>query len=241
MNWEKTPHSSPWWASYGSSFPSSLEERYRDIQSSQTQSFWRARSLLLLESRRRGKRPFLGFTVACSVGSELATFSMGLAGDMMTSLNGTIFRVTGHLCGEFPHKGQWRGALMFSLIWINDWVNNREAGDLRRHRSHYYVNVMDLSTRKLHCIGLGIGESTQTSLCEYRTSAELSAWIPMRVLDTSSTLSLASPRQTQETEESRGSRGWKGNNAKLKENIKTERNIDGLAHGCCVSSALSMA
>ena len=43
-----------------------------------------------------------------------------------------------------PHKGQWRGALMFSLIcvWINDWVNNREAGDLRRHRGHYDVNVM---------------------------------------------------------------------------------------------------
>ena len=43
-----------------------------------------------------------------------------------------------------PHKGQWRGALMFSLIcaWINDWVNNREAGDLRRHRSHYDVNVI---------------------------------------------------------------------------------------------------
>ena len=32
-----------------------------------------------------------------------------------------------------PHKGQWRGALMFALIciWRNDWVNNREAGDLR--------------------------------------------------------------------------------------------------------------
>ena len=43
-----------------------------------------------------------------------------------------------------PHKGQWRGALMFSLICarINDWVNNREAGDLRRHRGHYEVNVM---------------------------------------------------------------------------------------------------
>ena len=43
-----------------------------------------------------------------------------------------------------PHKGQWRGALMFSLIWarINDWVNNREAGDLRRHRGHCDVNVM---------------------------------------------------------------------------------------------------
>ena len=61
---------------------------------------------------------------------------------MMTSLDGNIFRVTGHLCGEFighrwiPHKGQWRGALMFSLICarINGWVNNREAGDLRRHQ-----------------------------------------------------------------------------------------------------------
>ena len=43
-----------------------------------------------------------------------------------------------------PHKGQWREALMFSLIcaWINDWVNNREAGDLRRHRSHFDVNIM---------------------------------------------------------------------------------------------------
>ena len=43
-----------------------------------------------------------------------------------------------------PHKGQWRGALMFSLIcaWINDWVNNREAGDLRRHRAHCDVIVM---------------------------------------------------------------------------------------------------
>ena len=43
-----------------------------------------------------------------------------------------------------PHKGQRRGTLMFSLICaqINCWVNNREAGDLRRHRAHYDVNVM---------------------------------------------------------------------------------------------------
>ena len=42
------------------------------------------------------------------------------------------------------HKGQCRGALMFSLIcvWINDWVNNREAGDLRRYHAHYDVIVM---------------------------------------------------------------------------------------------------
>ena len=55
------------------------------------------------------------------------------------------------LWGEFPrspvtspHKGQWRGALMFSLIctWINRFVNNREAGDLRFHRFHYDVIVM---------------------------------------------------------------------------------------------------
>ena len=33
---------------------------------------------------------------------------------------------------------------MFSLIcvWINSWVNSREAGDLRRHRGHYDVSVM---------------------------------------------------------------------------------------------------
>ena len=44
------------------------------------------------------------------------------------------------------HKGQWRGALMFSLIcvWINGSVNNREAGDLRRYRTHYDVIVMHM-------------------------------------------------------------------------------------------------
>ena len=44
-----------------------------------------------------------------------------------------------------PHKGQWRGALIFSLIcvWINSWVNNRDAGDLRRYRTHYDVSVMN--------------------------------------------------------------------------------------------------
>ena len=43
-----------------------------------------------------------------------------------------------------PHKGQWRGALMFSLIcaWTNGWANHRDAGDLRRHRAHYNVAVM---------------------------------------------------------------------------------------------------
>ena len=60
---------------------------------------------------------------------------------MMTSSNGNIFRVTGHLCGT----------LMFILIcaWTNGWVNNREAGDLRRYRGHYDVIVMPLCTLEL--------------------------------------------------------------------------------------------
>ena len=43
-----------------------------------------------------------------------------------------------------PHKGQWRGALMFTLICarINGWVSNPEAGDLRRHHAHYDAIVM---------------------------------------------------------------------------------------------------
>ena len=43
-----------------------------------------------------------------------------------------------------PHKGECHGALMFSFVcvWINDWVNNREAGDFGSHRAHYDVTVM---------------------------------------------------------------------------------------------------
>ena len=47
--------------------------------------------------------------------------------------------------GNSPHKGQWRGTLMFSVIcvWINGWINNGEAVDLRRPRAHYDVTVMN--------------------------------------------------------------------------------------------------
>ena len=58
-----------------------------------------------------------------------------------------------------PHKGQWRGALMFSAIcvWINDWVNNREAGDLRRHRAHCDVIVMSVC-EKNRCDQMSISQ-----------------------------------------------------------------------------------
>ena len=48
---------------------------------------------------------------------------------------------------DSPGKGQWRGALMFSLIcpWTNSWGNNWDAGDLRRHRAHYDVIVVGAS------------------------------------------------------------------------------------------------
>ena len=72
--------------------------------------------------------------------STKATFSEIF---MMTSSNGNIFRVTGHLCGEFagprwfPHTKASNVELWcFSLVCarINGWVNTGPAGDLRRHR-----------------------------------------------------------------------------------------------------------
>ena len=47
-----------------------------------------------------------------------------------------------------PHKGRLRGALMFSLMYacINGWINNGEAGDLRRHYADYDVTVMLLQS-----------------------------------------------------------------------------------------------
>ena len=71
--------------------------------------------------------------------------------NMMTSSNRNIFRVTGPLCGEFTGY-QWiprtkasdeeLWCFLWSAPWINGWVNNPEAGDLRRQRAHYDVIVM---------------------------------------------------------------------------------------------------
>ena len=70
--------------------------------------------------------------------------------DMMTSSNGNIFRLTGPWCGEFIGD-RWiprqrpvtpRFGVFFDLRLVNGWVNNGEAGDLRRNRAHYDVSVM---------------------------------------------------------------------------------------------------
>ena len=64
-----------------------------------------------------------------------------------------------------PQKGHWWGALMFSLIctWINGWVSNRGAGDLRRHRAHYGVIVMENSHRTVAINSLN--PSSKMQLC----------------------------------------------------------------------------
>ena len=45
---------------------------------------------------------------------------------------------------DSPHKGQCRGALIFSLksASTNGWTDNRGAGDLRRHRIHYHATFV---------------------------------------------------------------------------------------------------
>ena len=69
---------------------------------------------------------------------------------MMTLSNGSIFRVTGPLRGEFTgHRWIPRTKasdaelwlFLWSAPWINGWVNNREAGDLTPI-AHYDVIVM---------------------------------------------------------------------------------------------------
>ena len=82
----------------------------------------------------------------CTVKShvlECATDSL----HMMAPSNGNSFRVTGHCAVQVnsPHKDQWCGALLFSLIfaWMNSWVNNGDAGHLRHHRAHYDLIAMN--------------------------------------------------------------------------------------------------
>ena len=61
-----------------------------------------------------------------------------------------------------PHKCQWRGALIFSLIcaYKNLWINNLDAGHLRRHCAHYDVNVMNLCIYPVLCPKLTLIQPT---------------------------------------------------------------------------------
>ena len=102
---------------------------------------------------------------------QMETFSVLMA----------IFAGNSPVTGEFPaHKGQWRGALMSSLICarINGWVNNRGAGDLRPHCAHYDVTIMDASsTNRSHVIYINIcGEGHQTVSLNGHSTDPWCAW-----------------------------------------------------------------
>ena len=95
--------------------------------------------------------------------STIVRVSMCMCIIMMTSSIGNLFPLTGPLCGEFtgdrwiPFKKASGVELRCFLrsAWINGWVNNRQAGDLRRHRAQYDVIVMISShtlLQSLQCI-----------------------------------------------------------------------------------------
>ena len=82
-----------------------------------------------------------------------------------------------------PHKGQWRGALIFSLTCarINELVNNGEAGDLRRSHAHYDVTVMGKD-----CMWI----CKVMKLFQVATRTVLSVWFVLSLLADSHDLSI---------------------------------------------------
>ena len=77
---------------------------------------------------------------------------------MMTSSNGNIFHITGPLCVEFTDH-RWIPLtkasdaelwyFLWSTPWIDGWVNNREAGDLRLHFAPNDVIAMTCACNKV--------------------------------------------------------------------------------------------
>ena len=83
--------------------------------------------------------------------TRYAKLRVAHAPGIMTSSNRCLFRVTGLLCGELtglrsiPLKKASDAELWFFYLiyaWTNGWVNNWNAGGLRRHRTHYDVTVL---------------------------------------------------------------------------------------------------
>ena len=55
-------------------------------------------------------------------------------------------KISYHPAIPIPQHAHWSRALMFSFIcvWINDLLNNGEAGDLGRNRAHYGATLMKI-------------------------------------------------------------------------------------------------
>ena len=91
------------------------------------------------------------------------------------------FSVLLALCGgkprspvDSPYKGQWHIALMFSLSWT--WANNRDAGYLRCHRTHYDVILMQwLNAVQVWSFHFASAKNYMTSGCIICISAMVSS------------------------------------------------------------------
>ena len=80
-----------------------------------------------------------------------------------------------------PHKGQWRGALMISLIcaWTNGYENNQDTGDLRRHRAHYGVTemtILTLSSMNISILHFMSATSSADVIDSFRVKCDLQAF-----------------------------------------------------------------
>ena len=76
-----------------------------------------------------------------------------------------------------PHKGQWHGALVLSFIcaWMNSWVNNHEAGDLRRYRAHYDFTICTYTQIDYVCMTW----HTIPAYCQFEWLVPASMWQSM--------------------------------------------------------------
>ena len=67
--------------------------------------------------------------------------------------------------GEFTaQRPVTRSFDFFICVWINGWVNNREAGDLGRYRAHYDVIIMLYLSKFYLLMGWGHSKSIESHL-----------------------------------------------------------------------------
>ena len=94
---------------------------------------------------------------------------------MMTSSNENIFRVTGHLCGEFtghlriPHT-KASDSELWCFLWsrINGWVSHREAGDLRRYHAPDVIVMFRVPLmQKFHQFPTTLGVYQTRQVCHH--------------------------------------------------------------------------
>ena len=89
--------------------------------------------------------------------------------------------------GEFPSQRPVTRSfdIFLDLRLKKGWANNRDAGDLRRHRAHYDVTVMfcneychiSISKHELNCNNLFIVELISNAIKDYETK-----WLKTRII-----------------------------------------------------------